>query len=217
MRAALERLDSRCEVPDLDEFRKLRVSYWQPIDYRLLLDGAARRAEALGLRAAVLGNWWAVRSSDAAEVMVGLARECAERGAPFAPPVALISGGELTVPVGDATGVGGRNQEFVLAAAQRIAEEPGAGMVVGSVDSDGTDGPGGQLSDGAAGAACLAGGIADERTWDAAAGAGIDLRGELERHNSTPALRALGGAIYTGNTGICAGDLRVVLIPRRTM
>jgi glycerate 2-kinase len=215
MRTAFERLDPDCEVPDLDEFRKLRCSFWQPIDYRLLLDAAAREAETLGVRAAVLGNWWAVQSTDAAEMMVGLARECAKRGAPFAPPVALISGGELTVPVGEATGVGGRNQEFTLAAAQRIAEQPGAGMVVGSIDSDGTDGPGVQLTAGAEPAHCLAGGLADETTWAAAAAAKVDLKAELERQNSTPVLRALGGGIYTGNTGICAGDLRVVLVQRK--
>jgi hydroxypyruvate reductase len=214
MRSAFERLDPGCEVPDLDEFRKLRCSFWQPIDYRLLLDAAAHAAEGLGVRAAILGNWWAVQSTDAAEIMVGLARECATRGAPFVPPVALISGGELTVPVGNATGVGGRNQEFVLAAAQRIAEQPRAGMVVGSIDSDGTDGPGIQLTAGAEPAACLAGGLADETTCGAAVAAKIDLKVELERHNSTPTLRALGGGIFTGNTGICAGDLRVVLVQR---
>jgi glycerate-2-kinase len=90
-------------------------------------------------------------------------------------------------------------------------------MVVGSVDSDGTDGPGVQLTAGGASAPCLAGGIADETTWGAAAAAHLDLKAELERHNSTPALRALGGGLYTGNTGICAGDLRVVLIPRRAV
>jgi len=52
-----------------------------------------------------------------------------------------------------------RNQEFALAAAQRIAEQPGAGMVVGSIDSDGTDGPGVQLTAGVDPAACLAGGL----------------------------------------------------------
>ena len=215
MRAALERGDPRCEVPDLAEFGKLRCSYWQPIDYRLLSDAAARQAEALGVRGAFLGNWWGVLSSNAAEMMVGLARECAERAAPFAPPVALISGGEMTVPVGTATGVGGRNQEFVLAAAQRLAEQPCGGVVVAAVDSDGTDGPGMQLTDGAESAPCLAGGIVDETTWGAAVRAKIDPKAELERHNSTPVLRATGGAIYTGNTGICAGDLRVVLVPRR--
>jgi len=214
MRAAFERAEPRCEVPDLSEFRMLRSSFWQPIDYRMMLDAAASQAEALGVRAAVLGNWWDVRSSDVAEVMVGIARECAERAAPFAPPVALISGGEMTVPVGLAKGIGGRNQEFVMAAAQRIAEQSVGGIVVGAVDSDGTDGPGIQLTDGAESAPCLAGGLVDETTPEAAVAAKVDLRAELERHNSTPALRALGGGIYTGNTGICAGDLRVVLVQR---
>jgi glycerate-2-kinase len=215
VRAALERHDAACEVPDLDAFRTLRFSYWQPIDYRTMLEAAAARAEALGIRGVILGNWWSVQSADAAEVMMGIARECLEREKPFVPPVALLSGGEMTVPVGNAAGIGGRNQEFVLCAAQRMAECRGSGLVVGSVDSDGTDGPGPQLQASAAALPCLAGGIADETTWASAASVNLDLAAELERHNSSPALLALKSAIHTGNTGICAGDLRVILIPRR--
>jgi glycerate-2-kinase len=128
--------------------------------------------------------------------------------------VALISGGELTVPVGTATGIGGRNQEFVLSAAMRISEMGGTGIMVGSVDSDGTDGPGTQLvSEEGSIIRTLAGGLADGKTLADAQAMGIDLQRELKNHNSTPVLTKLKSGIYTGNTGIVGGDLRVVLVP----
>jgi len=51
----------------------------------------------------------------------------------------FFCGGEVVVPIGDETGVGGRNQELVLSTVPRIAGSKG--IVIGSVDSDGTDGP----------------------------------------------------------------------------
>jgi glycerate-2-kinase len=147
--------------------------------------------------------------------MVGIAEECFRYGTPFEPPVALISGGELTVPVGNAKGIGGRNQEFALRAALLISGLKESGIVVGSVDSDGTDGPGDQLSRGGAGDfRCLAGGMVDETILTTARALCINLEDELRDHNSTPPLLKLKSGIYTGNTGIVGGDLRVVLIPR---
>ncbi len=122
MRAALERCDPECEIPSIDDFRRVQSSYWQPVDHRQMLEGARRKAEECGFRGAILGRWWMVQSSDAAEVMSGIALECLRYGTPFKAPVALISGGEMTVPVGAATGIGGRNQEFVLAAAMKISQ-----------------------------------------------------------------------------------------------
>jgi glycerate-2-kinase len=121
----------------------------------------------------------------------------------------------MTVPVGKAKGIGGRNQEFILSAAVRLAEVSGAGIVVGSIDSDGTDGPGIQFAPGAASDfRTLAGGMVDGNTLSAARAEGIDLQAELKNHNSTPVLLKLKSGIYTGNTGIVGGDLRVVLVPK---
>ena len=64
-------------------------------------------------------------------------------------PICFISGGETTVTVRGA-GVGGRNQEFALAAALEIAGK--GGVVVLSAGTDGIDGPthaAGALVDGA--------------------------------------------------------------------
>jgi glycerate 2-kinase len=216
MRAALERCDPKCEVPSREDFRRVKSSYWQPVDNRRMLEAAQGKAEEYGFQGAILGSWWMVQSLDAAEMMTGIARDCLRYGTPFTPPVALISGGEMTVPVGKAKGIGGRNQEFVLSAAVRLAEIADAGIVVGSIDSDGTDGPGIQFVPGAASDfRTLAGGIVDGNTLSAARAAGIDLQGELKNHNSTPVLTKLKSGIYTGNTGIVGGDLRVVLVPEK--
>ena len=214
MRSALESQAPQLEVPDLGKFRAFQSSYWQPVNNRQMLEAAGRKAEELGYKGVILGTWGEVQSNDAAKIMVGIAEECFRYGTPFEPPVALVSGGEMTVSVGNARGIGGRNQEFALRAAMRISELKGSGIVVGSVDSDGTDGPGTQLAGGGGGDfRCLAGGIVDEATLAAARGLGIDLDAELRGHNSTPPLLKLKSGIYTGNTGIVGGDLRVVLIP----
>jgi glycerate-2-kinase len=214
MRAALERHDPKCEVPRLEDFRRAKSSYWQPVNNRRMLEAAQQKAEEYGFRGVILGTWMMVQSVDTAEILIGLARDCIRYGTPFKPPVALISGGELTVPVGTATGIGGRNQEFVLSAAMRISEMGGTGIMVGSVDSDGTDGPGTQLvSEEGSIIRTLAGGLADGKTLADAQAMGIDLQRELKNHNSTPVLTKLKSGIYTGNTGIVGGDLRVVLVP----
>lgn len=68
-------------------------------------------------------------------------------------PVVLMSSGENVVTVGKESGVGGRNQEYCLSAALKI--DGSEKVVIGAVDTDGTDGPGGFRLDGAPN--CLAG------------------------------------------------------------
>jgi glycerate 2-kinase len=211
LRAALES-GKVFDVPDLDEFRSMRSSYWQPIDLYQMVEGARARAEELGFRGVVLSSHLTAQSSSAAVVLAHIAHECEQHGRPFAPPVALITGGHLDVPVGDATGIGGRNQEFALVWGQILGEGRLASVrvVVAAMDSDGTDGPGTQLAGGEN--ICMAGGIVDGETVAEAEALGINLDAELANHNSTMALIRLKSAIHTGNTGTCLGDLRVALV-----
>jgi hydroxypyruvate reductase len=153
-------------------------------------------------------------SSAAATVIENIAKNIEMVGEPVKPPVALLTGGHLDVPVGSATGVGGRNQEFALVMAQLLGEgnKISRNIVVAAMDSDGTDGPGTQHQDGAKDPLCMAGGIVDGSTLEKCRQAGIDVAAELANHNSTAALMATQSAIYTGNTGMCLGDLRVVIV-----
>jgi glycerate-2-kinase len=214
LRAALESADGRYEVPDLAKFAKMRFAYWQPIDCYQMVEGARARAEELGLKGVILSADLHTLSSAAASVLGHIAFECARYGRPFEPPVALITGGHLDVPISDATGIGGRNQEFTLLWAQTLQEGRLASrrIVVAAMDSDGTDGPGTQHMEHADEPICMAGGIVDGHTMEMAAEMGVDVVAELERHNSTVALMVLKSAIYTGNTGMALGDLRVAVV-----
>jgi hydroxypyruvate reductase len=111
-------------------------------------------------------------------------------------PVCLISGGEVTVRVANG-GVGGRNQQFALGCAEKIA---GENITVLSAGTDGVDGN-----------SPAAGAIGDGTTVERARKAGFDPATTLENLDAYPLFRALGDAIETGPTGNNLRDLRVLL------
>jgi len=218
LRALLESADPRYDVPDLEDFRRMCFSFWQPIDPLQMVEGARATAERLGLTGVALCAELHAPSAAAEIVLANVAREVEIYGRPFPPPVALVTGGHLDVPVGSATGVGGRNQEFALLwgrdlGAGRLASQ---NVVVAALDSDGTDGPGTQHVGGSGEFVCMAGGVVDGTTAELARARGVDLTAELNNHNSTIALMKLNSAIFTGNTGACLGDLRVAIVRGRS-
>jgi len=169
----------------------------------VMLAAAKRRAEALGLRAVIIASSLNdVQARDIGEALGYIATEIEQLGQPVEPPCMLILGGELVVAVGDATGCGGRNQEFVLAAAGRISGRPN--IVIASIDSEGTDGP-----------TESAGGIVDGQTLARARAAGFDLMAELANHNSNAVLAALGDLLITGVRGTNVRDLRLIYVSGR--
>jgi glycerate-2-kinase len=119
----------------------------------------------------------------------------------------------LVVTVGQEKGVGGRNQEFTLSAALKIAGSEN--IIIASVDTDGTDGPGFQFFDGQADIPCLTGGIVDGQTVASAKKLGVDIVEELKQHNASPALWGLhSGVLATPNISLI--DLTVALIMGRS-
>ena len=165
------------------------------------------RAAQLGLRCVMLSEYMEAEAREAGRVNAALAL-CAERmGEPFKPPLVLMTSGENLVTVGDESGVGGRNQEYCLAAALGIAGSKR--IVFGAVDTDGTDGPGGLDIDGAP--FCLAGAVTDGYTLDEANSAGIDLRRALKAHDTSTPLWRLGCGVHA-TAGVSALDLGVILI-----
>jgi hydroxypyruvate reductase len=165
-----------------------------------MLDAAARKAKDLDITPHILvASLNDMETFDAAEVLACLAREITFYGRPFTPPCVLFCGGELLVTVGKATGVEGRNQEFVLSAAPLI--EGKEHIVVASIDSDGTDGS----SD-------AAGGVVDGFSMARLRRVGIDVLEELRNHNSFRALKVLGDNFVTGARGTNVRDLRVIYI-----
>lgn len=162
-------------------------------------EAAAARACELGFAPMVLGTLIEGEAREVGVCMAGIARGVLERGAPMAPPCALISGGETTVTIEGPAGLGGPNQEFVLAFAAKMgARGPYA---CASVDTDGTDGP-----------TELAGGLVDGSSMVRARELGIDVAEVLRGHASADALKALGDAVRTGHTGTNLQNLRVILL-----
>jgi len=170
-----------------------------------------RKARELGLEAVLLGANLNVEASQAGRYAAAIAKTIETHAQPFAPPVALIGGGEMLVTVGQERGIGGRNQEWALSAAMQIAGSES--IVMGSVDSDGTDGPGSQYASGVH-YPTLAGGLVDGHTAARAREHEIDLREALRRHDTTPTLLALdSGVLSPQSTGL--QDLSVILVAGR--
>lgn len=162
------------------------------------LEAARSEARALGLAPMILSSSIEGETREVARMHVALAREVRATGNPVKPPACLISGGETTVTL-RGSGKGGRNQEFVLAAALDMAGLRDA--VVLSAGTDGTDGP-----------TDAAGAIADGETCARALAAGLDPRKALDANDAYPFFRKLGDLILTGPTKTNVMDVRLVLV-----
>jgi glycerate 2-kinase len=111
--------------------------------------------------------------------------------------VAVLTGGELSVPLPPAPGTGGRNQQFALHCARRIRGRP---IAVLSGGTDGIDGT-----------SPAAGAVVDGTTMARARRAGLDVHDALRRCDAFPLLHALGDTIVTGPTGNNLRDLRLLV------
>ena len=132
---------------------------------------------------------------------------------PFQAPCALFSMGEMLVTVADSKGIGGRNQEFCLALANVIAGS--SRTVAVSVDTDGTDGPGGRFDEEAYALGCnnLSGGVVDGYTAQEAKDAGLNLFEAVKSHaTSAPLWKLKSGVWATRN--ISLNDFSMVLISK---
>ena len=112
--------------------------------------------------------------------------------------VAVVAGGELSVPLPPRPGIGGRNQQFVLHMAQRIA---GSRIAVLSAGTDGRDG-----------SAPAAGAVADGTTIARAVAFGFDAATSERRCAAHPFFAALDDLVVT-DAGNNVRDLRLLVRP----
>jgi hydroxypyruvate reductase len=110
--------------------------------------------------------------------------------------VCLVSGGEVTVRVTNG-GVGGRNQQFALYCAAKIA---GENIAILSAGTDGIDGN-----------SPAAGAVVDGSTVSRAQANEFNVVHALERFDAFPVFERIGDAIITGPTGNNVRDLRLLL------
>jgi glycerate-2-kinase len=165
------------------------------------LAAAVREAERLGYRVLNLGSFIEGETRHVATVMASIARSVRADGVPMAPPLCLLSGGETTVTLVEGHGLGGRNQEFVLAALLHLGPEGLRDVVLLSGGTDGEDGP-----------TDAAGALADGETLQAARRLGLDPREFLARNNAYPLFAATGDLLKSGLTGTNVMDVRVILV-----
>jgi glycerate 2-kinase len=164
----------------------------------LAVDAAAIEAGRLGFNTLVLSTSLVGEAREVARVHAAIAREIQVAGRPVKVPACVISGGETTVTI-RGKGLGGRNQEFALAAAIDIA---GLGdTVILSAGTDGTDGP-----------TDAAGAIADGATLARAQALHLDAPEYLANNDSYRFLDATGDLIQTGPTGTNVADIQLILV-----
>jgi hypothetical protein len=84
------------------------------------ISAAKKEAESLGYNTLVLSSMIEGETKHVAHVHSAIAREIIKTGNPLPAPACILSGGETTVTI-TGSGLGGRCQEFALAAALDIS------------------------------------------------------------------------------------------------
>jgi glycerate 2-kinase len=164
----------------------------------LALEAARQKADALGFNAAILSRPVSGDTTRAAVKHARFAKRIQEKGDPVSPPACGISGGETTVKI-RGKGLGGRNQEFVLVGATKIAGSKNIVML--SAGTDGTDGP-----------TDAAGAICDGKTIERALQKGLDPVQYLDNNDSYRFFQKLGDLVKTGPTNTNVMDVHLILV-----
>jgi hydroxypyruvate reductase len=165
---------------------------------RQAIRAAAAQARALGYRTLALSTTVQGEARSVAQAHAAVARQILTKGKPIKSPACLLAGGETTVTV-RGKGKGGRNQEYVLAAA--LALKNAGPITILSAGTDGIDGP-----------TDAAGAFADTGTVPRAAAQGLDARGFLDNNDSYHFFERMKSLIKTGPTGTNVMDIQVMLI-----
>jgi glycerate 2-kinase len=165
----------------------------------LALEAAERAAGALGYGTLLLSSMMEGETREVARVHAAIAKEVLKTGHPLRPPACIVSGGETTVSI-RGNGLGGRNQEFCLAAAMDL-DGVAPRVVILSGGTDGNDGP-----------TDAAGGIVDPLTVRRGRKAGMKSKDFLDNNDAYHFLQKTGDLIVTGPTNTNVMDVRLILV-----
>jgi glycerate-2-kinase len=170
-----------------------RVHNFIIADSQIACIGAKHAIQSRGLPASIVTSTVDMDARCMARLLASIAADKAR----LREPGAVIFGGETTVEV-HGSGLGGRNQETALCAAESIAGMDG--VVVAAMGTDGIDGH-----------SSAAGAIVDGRTCERASKKKLDLREFLERNDSFSFFIRLNDSLITGRTGTNVGDIYLAL------
>jgi hydroxypyruvate reductase len=165
----------------------------------LALEAAEKKARELGYQTLILSSMVEGETREVARVHSAIAKEILKTGRPIPPPACIISGGETTVTI-HGNGLGGRNQEFCLAAALDLAKVPPR-VVILCGGTDGNDGP-----------TDAAGGIVDPFTIKRGKEIGIEASDYLKDNDSYHFLEKTNDLLITGPTNTNVMDVRLILV-----
>jgi glycerate 2-kinase len=178
------------ETPKAGDAAFVRSRWWPILSSAVAEKAAAEAASRAGFAVEIdhsCDDWEYSKAADyllarLRDLRSGVSRAC------------LISGGEVTVTVPENPGIGGRNQQFTLYCAGKIA---GESICVLSAGTDGIDGN-----------SRAAGALVDGTT---AQRGGNEVKNALQRFDAFPLFEKLGDAVVTGPTGNNVRDLRILV------
>lgn len=165
----------------------------------LALEAAQRAAGSLGYKTLVLSSMVEGETREVARVHTAIAKEVLKTKHPIPPPACIVTGGETTVTI-RGKGLGGRNQEFCLAAAMDLAQAAPR-IVVLSGGTDGNDGP-----------TDAAGAIVDAFTLKRGGETGMNALDFLNNNDAYHFLKETGDLLLTGPTNTNVMDVRLLLV-----
>ncbi|MGH9470681.1 MAG: glycerate kinase type-2 family protein [Terriglobia bacterium] len=182
------------ETPKPSDERFSRSSYFCLLSNRDATEAARSVAADAGFHAEIAGGMWDVDYMRGVEESLAALETCTQQHAGM--PVCLVTGGEVVCKV-TGHGVGGRNLNFALYAAQKIE---GRACVVLSGATDGRDGN-----------SPSSGAVADGHTISRACALGLDPQAYLAESDAYHFFRTLGDTIETGFTDNNVRDLRLLM------
>lgn len=178
----------------------------------LIIGNNATAVEAAGREARRLGYTVATQSATQSEGLADdVGRQLAETALEMRAgrgPTCFVSGGEPVVKLAESSrrGLGGRNQQLVLSALVRLADDGAESIAMLSGGTDGEDGP-----------TNAAGAVLDAEVLAAAREKGLDPNDFLLRNDAYNFFGPLDALIKTGPTHTNVCDLRVVCCQGRVI
>lgn len=165
------------------------------------IEATAKSARARGFRVEVVAGYeegdYRYVADVLAERVINLHRRYPDDS------VCLVSGGEVSCTVVGG-GLGGRNQQFVLYCAARLAElDPNVDAAVLCCGTDGIDGN-----------SSAAGAVAGTDLAGAARAQGLEISPFIQGYDSHSFFKQAGGLVFTGPSGNNVRDLRILLARR---
>ena len=183
------------ETPKPGDLLFARVQNLVIADNARAAQAALAQARAEGWQTHLLPTPLQGEARDVGEMLAGIARQAAARGAR---PLSLLAGGETTVTLRGG-GLGGRNQELALAAVPALAGLPDVTLV--TLATDGGDGP-----------TDAAGAVVTGQSLARAASAGLSVPRFLENNDAYHFFQPLGDLLLPGPTLTNVNDLAFIFL-----